>query len=72
MKRIIVITIILLISVMFLIKGWVHKIDEYGTREIDLVNAAGKNVCMSCIGLSDENIFEKLFGTTESEEENNE
>jgi hypothetical protein len=70
MKRIIVLAIILIISVIFLIKGWVHEIDEYGTREIDLVNAAGKNVCMSCIGLSDENIFEKLFGT--SEEKDNE
>jgi hypothetical protein len=70
MKRIVIISIILIISVIFLIKGWFHKIDEDGNKEIDLVNAAGKNVCMSCIGLADENIFEKLFGT--SEEKDNE
>lgn len=70
MKRIVVLAIILIISITFLIKGWIHEIDEYGTKEIDLVNAAGKNVCMSCIGLSDENIIEKLFGT--SEEKDNE
>lgn len=67
MKKIIIIAIILIISAIFLIKGWVHEIDEDGTKEIDLVNTAGKNVCLSCIGLADENIFEKIFGSSEDE-----
>ena len=69
MKKIVIISIILIISVIFLIKGWVHEIDDDGTKEIDLVNAAGKNVCMSCIGLADENIFEKLFGSSKDDDE---
>ncbi len=68
MKKIVIVSIILIISLIFLIKGWVHEIDEDGTKEIDLVNAAGKNVCMSCIGLADENIFEKLFRTSEKKD----
>ena len=44
MKKIVIVSIILIISLIFLIKGWVHEIDEDGTKEIDLVNAAGKNV----------------------------
>ena len=36
------------------------EIDEYGTKETDLVKAAGKNICMSCIGLYDEDIFAKI------------
>lgn len=67
MKKIIIIAIILIISAIFLIKGWVREIDEDGTKEIDLVNTAGKNVCLSCIGLADENIFEKIFGSSEDE-----
>lgn len=69
MKKLAVVFIILLISVLCFIRGWTRRIDEYGTREVDLVNAAGKNVCMSCIGLADENIFEKIFGKSEDEEE---
>lgn len=61
MKRIIILCLILIISVIFFIKGRIHSIDEYGTREVDLVKAAGSNVCMSCIGLSDENLIEKIF-----------
>lgn len=61
MKRIAVIVFILIISCLFFIKGIVHSIDEDGTREVDLVKAAGSNVCLSCIGLSDENIIEKIF-----------
>lgn len=67
MKRIIIVSIIILISIAFFIKAWTHEIDEYGTKEVNLVEAAGKNVCMSCIGLSDENIFEKLFGKDEED-----
>lgn len=70
MKRIIIVSIILLISAIFIFKAWTHEIDEYGTKEVNLVEAAGKNVCMSCIGLSDENIFEKIFGRDEEEQEN--
>ncbi len=67
MKRIIIVSIIIAISIAFFIKAWTHEIDEYGTKEVNLVEAAGKNVCMSCIGLSDENIFEKLFGKDEED-----
>lgn len=67
MKKIIIVSLILIISILFFIKSWVHEIDEYGTKEINLVGAAGRNVCLSCIGLSDENIFEKIFGGSESD-----
>lgn len=69
MKKILIVSIILLISAIFIFKAWTHEIDEYGTKEINLVEAAGKNVCMSCIGLSDENIFEKIFGKDEDGDE---
>ena len=67
MKRIIIVSIIILISAIFIFKAWTHEIDEYGTKEVNLVEAAGKNVCMSCIGLADENIFEKIFGKDEED-----
>jgi hypothetical protein len=61
MKRIAVVIIIIVISVIFVIKSWTHEIDNYGTKEINLVNSAGKTVCMSCIGLSDEKVVTYIF-----------
>ncbi len=71
MKKIIIPLILLVISVFFIVRTFTVEIDEYGTKETDLVKAAGKNICMSCIGLYDENIFEKIlekFGTEEKKE----
>lgn len=62
MRKTAIILILLALSAIGISKAWLCEIDEYGSREIDLVKSAGKNVCMSCIGLSDENIFHKLFG----------
>lgn len=61
MKKFIILAFILLISVIFFYRGWNHSIDEYGTTEVNLVGSAGRNVCLSCIGLSDENLIEKIF-----------
>ncbi|MBO4711996.1 hypothetical protein J5681_08830 [bacterium] len=60
MKKIVVPLIILVVSALFIIRAFTVKIDESGTKETKLVKAAGKNICMSCIGLYDENIFEKI------------
>ncbi len=59
-KRIITVLIILIVSALFIARTFTAEIDEYATKETDLVKAAGKNICMSCIGLYDENIFEKI------------
>ena len=59
-KRIVAVLIILIVSALFIARTFTAEIDEYGTKETDLVKAAGKNICMSCIGLYDENIFEKI------------
>ncbi len=70
-KRIIAIITILIVSAFFIARTFTAEIDEYGTKETDLVKAAGKNICMSCIGLYDENIFEKIlekFGIKEKKE----
>jgi hypothetical protein len=72
MKKIAIITTIIIVSVIFVIKSWTHEIDNYGTKEIDLVNSAGKTVCMSCIGLSDESIVTYIldfFRSDSGEEE---
>ena len=71
MKKIIIPLILLIISAFFIVRTFTVEIDEYGTKETDLVKAAGKNICMSCIGLYDENIFEKIlekFGIKEKKE----
>jgi len=68
MKKAVTIIISLLIAAMFMLKAWVHEIDEYQTKEIDLVKAAGKNICTSCIGLSDVNILDHLKELFKSEE----
>ena len=60
MKKIIIALILLIISVFFIVRTFTVEIDEYGTKETDLVKAAGKNICMSCIGLYDEDIFAKI------------
>ena len=60
MKKIIIPLILLIISALFIVRTFTAEIDEYGTKETDLVKAAGKNICMSCIGLYDENIFAKI------------
>lgn len=60
MKKIIIPLILLIISVFFIVRTFTVEIDEYGTKETDLVKAAGKNICMSCIGLYDEDIFAKI------------
>ena len=60
MKKIIIPLIIILVSTFFIVRTFTVEIDEYGTKETDLVKAAGKNICMSCIGLYDENIFAKI------------
>ena len=49
-KRIVAILIILIVSALFITRTFTAEIDEYGTKETDLVKAAGKNICMSCIG----------------------
>ncbi len=67
-KRIIAIITILIVSAFFIARTFTVEIDEYGTKETDLVKAAGKNICMSCIGLYDENIFEKILEKFSSEE----
>ncbi len=59
-KRIITTIIILAVSAFFIARTFTAEIDEYGTKETDLVKAAGKNICMSCIGLYDEDIFAKI------------
>ena len=61
MKKAAIISILLAISAFFITLTFTLEIDEYGTKETDLVKAAGKNICMSCIGLYDENIVEKLI-----------
>jgi len=61
MRKIAIITAIIIVSIIFVIKSWTHEIDNYGTKEIDLVNSAGKTVCMSCIGLSDESIVTHIL-----------
>lgn len=61
MKKIIIPLILLIISAFFIVRTFTVEIDEYGTKETDLVKAAGKNICMSCIGLYDEDIFEKIL-----------
>ncbi|MBQ3368283.1 hypothetical protein IJG44_05180 [bacterium] len=71
MKKIIIPLILLIISAFFIVRTFTVEIDEYGTKETDLVKAAGKNICMSCIGLYDENIFAKIkekFSGNKSEE----
>ena len=71
MKKIIILIIILAVSAFFIVRTFTVEIDEYGTKETDLVKAAGKNICMSCIGLYDEDIFAKIkekFGGNRSEE----
>ena len=71
MKKIIIPLILLVISVFFIVRTFTVEIDEYGTKETDLVKAAGKNICMSCIGLYDEDIFAKIkekFSSNKSEE----
>ena len=60
MKKIIIPLILLIISALFIVRTFTAEIDEYGTKETDLVKAAGKNICMSCIGLYDEDIFAKI------------
>ena len=60
MKKFIIPIIILAIASFFIVRTFTAEIDEYGTKETDLVKAAGKNICMSCIGLYDENIFDKI------------
>ncbi len=70
MKKVLIITIIFAVSVSFVVKSWTHEIDNYGTKEIDLVNSAGKTVCMSCIGLSDENIITYILNIFRSESSN--
>ena len=60
MKKIIIPLILLIISALFIVRTFTTEIDEYGTKETDLVKAAGKNICMSCIGLYDEDIFAKI------------
>ncbi|MBO4699650.1 hypothetical protein J5690_08605 [bacterium] len=60
MKKIIIPLILLIISTLFIVRTFTAEIDEYGTKETDLVKAAGKNICMSCIGLYDEDIFAKI------------
>ena len=69
-KRIIAVLIILIVSALFIARTFTAEIDEYGTKETDLVKAAGKNICMSCIGLYDENIFEKILEKFGSEDKN--
>ena len=59
-KRIITTIVILAVSAFFIARTFTTEIDEYGTKETDLVKAAGKNICMSCIGLYDEDIFAKI------------
>lgn len=59
-KKIVAAALLLAISAFFIIRTFTVEIDEYGTKETDLVKAAGKNICMSCIGLYDENILEKI------------
>ena len=71
MKKVAIVSILLAISAFFITLAFTLEIDEYGTKETDLVKAAGKNICMSCIGLYDENIFEKIlekFGIKEKKE----
>ena len=71
MKKIIIPLILLIISSLFIIRTFTAEIDEYGTKETDLVKAAGKNICMSCIGLYDEDIFAKIkekFSSSKQEE----
>jgi len=71
MKKIIIALILLIISAFFIVRTFTVEIDEYGTKETDLVKAAGKNICMSCIGLYDEDIFAKIkekFSSNKSEE----
>ena len=60
MKKIIIPLIIIAVSAFFIVRTFTVEIDEYGTKETDLVKAAGKNICMSCIGLFDEDIFAKI------------
>lgn len=71
MKKVAIISILLAISAFFITLAFTLEIDEYGTKETDLVKAAGKNICMSCIGLYDENIIDKMiekFGGEEKKE----
>ena len=68
MKKAAIISILLAISAFFITLTFTLEIDEYGTKETDLVKAARKNICMSCIGLYDENIVEKLIEKFSSEE----
>lgn len=71
MKKIAVIAVILAVSAFFIVRTFTFEIDEYGTKETDLVKAAGKNICMSCIGLYDEDIFAKIkekLGISKTEE----
>ena len=71
MKKIISPLILLIISALFIVRTFTVEIDEYGTKETDLVKAAGQNICMSCLGLYDENIFAKIkekFSGNKSEE----
>ena len=67
MKKAAIISILLAISAFFITLTFTLEIDEYGTKETDLVKAAGKNICTSCIGLYDENIVEKLIEKFSSE-----
>ena len=60
MKKMVIPLMILAVSVFFIVRTFTAEIDEYGTKETDLVKAAGKNICMSCIGLYDEDIFAKI------------
>ena len=41
MKKVVTIVISLLIAAMFMLKAWVHEIDEYQTKEIDLYHRNG-------------------------------
>ncbi len=52
--------ILLLIATFFIYRGVTKDIDGFGTHEIDLVKTNGTNVCQSCIGLADANLWENL------------
>lgn len=48
-QLILILTFVL--GIYFMVRAVIVPIDEYGTREINLVKTNGNTVCQSCMGL---------------------
>jgi len=49
--RFALLTSLMVVALLFMFKAIFVPIDEYGTKEINLVKTNGNTVCQSCMGL---------------------